>query len=64
MNCDTATTRYPLRVPASEDLQFGWLQGTRNSLTGKKIVVAGARYVPNLQLLSIRFRSELIHSAA
>jgi len=26
------------------------------------ILVAGARYVPNLQLLSIRFRSELIHS--
>jgi hypothetical protein len=27
-------------------------------------LVAGARYVPNTQFLSIPFRSELIHSAA
>ena len=31
---------------------------------GKKILVAGARYVPNKQFLSIPFRSELIHEAA
>ncbi len=28
------------------------------------ILVAGARYVPNTQLLSIPFRSQLIHEAA
>jgi hypothetical protein len=30
----------------------------------KDFLVAGARYVPNTQFLSIPFRSELIHSAA
>jgi hypothetical protein len=29
----------------------------------KEILVAGARYVPNAQFLSIPFRSELIHCA-
>jgi hypothetical protein len=30
----------------------------------KKILVAGARYVPNTQFLSIPFRSQLLHCAA
>jgi hypothetical protein len=45
--------------------KFGWLQGTGNLFTGKnKQLIAEARYVPNRQLLSIPFRSELIHCVA
>ena len=48
----------------TEDCQFGWLRGSWKLLKGRIFLVAGARYVPNTQFLSIPFRSELIHSAA
>jgi hypothetical protein len=44
--------------------QFGWLRGLQKLLKGRNFLVAGARYVPNTQFLTIPFRSELIHSAA
>jgi hypothetical protein len=39
--------------------QFGWLRGLQKLLKGRNFWVAGARYVPNRQFLSIAFRSEL-----
>jgi hypothetical protein len=39
-------------------MQMG--SSTRNLVKEKRVLVAVARYVPNLQILSIRFRSELI----
>lgn len=40
---------------------FGWLQAFAELIEGKESLVAGARRVPNLQLLSIIFPSELVH---
>ena len=37
----------------TESCQFGWLQGSENLLKGKNLLVAGARYVPNKQFLSV-----------
>jgi hypothetical protein len=44
--------------------QFGWLRGLQKLLKGRNFLVAGARSVPNRQILSIPFRSELVHRTA
>jgi hypothetical protein len=46
-----------------ENCQLGWLRDSRKLLKRKDFLVAGARYVPNRQFLSIPFRSELIQCA-
>jgi hypothetical protein len=38
--------------------------GFAEVIEGEETLVAGARFVPNTQFLSIPFRSELLHCAA
>ena len=45
------------------DIQIRMVAGYGEVPESKEILVAAARRVPNLQLLSIPFRSELIHCA-
>ena len=45
-------------------LSIRMVAGYREAAERKILLVAEARYVPNTQLLSIPFRSELIHAAA
>jgi hypothetical protein len=44
------------------DYQFGWLQGSRNLLKGKKILVAGVRNLPIAP--TIRFEIPILEIAA
>jgi hypothetical protein len=53
------TTKRTAGIPGV--LSAGWLRGIRRLLKRRNFLVAGSRYVPNL--LSIQFRSELIHCA-
>jgi hypothetical protein len=43
-------------------LSIRMVAGFAEVIEGKDFLVAGARYVPNRQFLSIPFRSELIHT--
>jgi hypothetical protein len=45
-------------------LSIRMVAGFAEVTDGKDFLVAGARYVPNLQLLSIPFRTELIRCDA
>jgi hypothetical protein len=51
-----------MRRPA--ELSIRMVVGYREVAETEEGVVAAARYVPNTQLLSMLFRSELIHYAA